>query len=63
MFLDFMTIQISVLDKFWSILILIFFGGATQRAPQKIFKNLKIWKVTQVTPYNTQFLLKNLLVL
>ena len=63
MFLNFMTIQISVLDNFWSILISIFFGGTPLRTPWKKFKNLKIWKVIPVTPYNTQFLLMNLFVL
>ena len=62
MFLNLMTIQISVLENFWSILILIF-GGAPLGAPRKKFKNLKIWKVTPVTSYNIQFLLKNLFVL
>ena len=58
-----MTIQISVLDNFWSILIFIFLGGAPLRASLKNVKNLRIWKVTPVTSYNTQFLLKNLFVL
>ena len=58
MYLNFMTFQISVLDNFYSILIQIFFGGWPPKSPRKKFKNLKIWKVTHVTPYNTQFVLK-----
>ena len=53
MFLNFMTFHFSVLDNFWLILILIFWGG----------KNVRIWKVTPVTTYDTQFLSKNLFVL
>ena len=43
MFLNFMTIQISVLDNFWSILTLIFLGGAPLEPPEKIQepKNMK----------------------
>ena len=55
MFLDFMTFQISVLFNFWSILILIFWGGAPLRALKK-----NVRKGTPMIPYNTQFLLKNL---
>ena len=57
MFLNFMTFQFSVLDNFWSILILIFLGGN----PKK-FENVRIWKVTPVTTYDTQFISKNLFV-
>ena len=53
MFLNFMTFHFSVLDNFWLILILIFWGG----------KNVRIWKVTPMTTYDTQFLSKNLFVL
>ena len=62
MFLNCITFHFSVLDNFWSILILIFLGGSLLRTPGKKFKNLKIWKVTPVTTYNSIFLVKNLFV-
>ena len=57
-----MTFQFRVLDNYWSILILMFLGRAPLRPPIKKFKNLKIWKVTPVTTYNSIFLVKNLFV-
>ena len=64
MLLNFKTFQFSVLNNFWSILILILFflggGECYPKSPPKKFKNRKKWKVSPVTSYNTQFLLKNL---
>ena len=58
-----MTIQISFLDSFWSILISIFLGGCPPISPRKKIEEPKNMESDPSDPYNTQFLLKNLFVL